>query len=87
MDDNQFLDKLQAKIEMLTGRPISLVIDESDSDRLEVELEGEIPRVMIGSAVLQYPGFARMCVEYAVAAIRIGRRIGPLEFHMVLGRN
>jgi len=87
MDDHKFLDKLQEKIERLTGTPIDLVVDEADTDRLEVELLGPLPKVLIGSAVLQYPGFARMCVEYAVASIREGRKISVLEFHVVLGRN
>ena len=87
MDDHKFLDKLQEKIERLTGTPIDLVVDEADTDRLEVDLLGPLPNVLIGSAVLQYPGFARMCVEYAVASIREGRRISVLEFHVVLGRN
>ena len=87
MDDNKFLDRLQAKIERLTGKAISLVIDESEVNKLEVDLEGLIPRVVLGSAVLKYPGFARMSIEYAVASIRQGRRMNTLEFHMVLGRN
>ena len=87
MDDTQFLNNLQTKIETLTGKPISLVIDESETDRLEVDLGNEIPEVVIGSAVLKYPGFARMCIEYAVASIRRGRRINTLEFHVVLERN
>lgn len=87
MDDHNFLDKLQEKIERLTGTPIDLVVDEADTDRLEVDLLGPLPNVLIGSAVLQYPGFARMCVEYAVASIREGRKISVLEFHVVLGRN
>ena len=87
MDDHKFLDKLQEKIERLTGTPIDLVVDEADTDRLEVDLLGPLPNVLIGSAVLQYPGFARMCVEYAVASIREGRKISVLEFHVVLGRN
>ena len=87
MDDSDFLDRLQAKIERLTGKAISLVIDESEVNNLEVDLDDVMPRVVLGSAVLQYPGFARMCIEYAVASIRQGRRMGTLEFHMVLGRN
>ena len=87
MDDDNFLDRVQAKIERLTGRTVHLVIDESNSSRLEVDLNAQMPRVQMGSAVLQYPGFARMCVEYAVASIHRGRQIGALEFHMVLGRN
>jgi hypothetical protein len=87
MEDKEFLDRVQAKIERLTGKAVSVVIDESDIDKLEVELDGPVPRVQLGYAVLQYPGFARMCVEYAVASIRRERQLGTLEFHALLGRN
>ncbi len=87
MDDKEFLDKAQAKIEKLTGKAVSLVLDESDVDKLEVELDSAVPRVKVGYGALQYPGFARMCIEYAVATIRLGRRLGNLEFHILLARN
>ena len=34
-----------------------------------------------------YPGFARMCLEYAAGSIIEGRHLGELEFHMLLARN
>lgn len=87
MEDDNFLDEVQGKIERLTGRTVGLFIDESNSSRLEVDLNEQIPKIQMGSAVLQYPGFARMCIEYAVVSINRGRQVGALEFHMVLGRN
>ncbi len=87
MDDSEFLNRLQSKIERLTGKAISLVIDESEVNKLDVDLDNAIPRVILGAAVFQYPGFARMCTEYAVASIRQGRGMGTLEFHMILVRN
>ena len=87
MDDSEFLNRLQSKIERLTGKAISLVIDESEVNKLDVDLDSAIPQVMLGAAVFQYPGFARMCTEYAVASIRQGRGMGTLEFHMILVRN
>lgn len=87
MNDDNFLDKMQTKIERLVGRPVSLVIDEKDADRMEVDLAGDEPKVMVGTAVLKYPGFARMCVEFSVASIRRGRQIEPLEFQLFLARN
>ena len=87
MDDKEFLKRMKAKIETMAGRPVSMVVDRTKADRLEVEPVGQEPKVVVGDAVLKYPGFARMCIEYAVASIRRGRRISALEFHMVLGRN
>ena len=43
--------------------------------------------VVFGSNVLQYAGFARMCIEYAVESIRQERTIDTLEFHLLLARN
>ncbi|MQF64758.1 hypothetical protein FIM04_01365 [SAR202 cluster bacterium AC-409-J13_OGT_754m] len=87
MDDINFLNRIQDKIERATGKSIELLIDEENSNSLEVELEDSIPRLIFGHAVLQYPGFARLCIEYSVACIREGRQISTLEFHAVLGRN
>ena len=87
MEDQEFLEKMKAKIETMAGKSVSMVIDSEKADRLEVDPDQFEPKVVVGSAVLEYPGFARMCIEYAVASIREGRRISALEFHMVLGRN
>jgi len=87
MNDNQFLDNMHRKIEKMAGRVVDLVLDEADQERMEVNLKGLRPKIYVGSAVLKYPGFGRMCVEYAVESIRRGREMGLLEFHMVLGRN
>ena len=87
MDDVSFLNRIQDKIEKATGKSIELLIDEENSNSLEVELEFQIPRLIFGYAILQYPGFARLCIEYSVACIREGRQISTLEFHAVLGRN
>lgn len=87
MEDNVFLDKIRDKIEKITRTEVSLVIDEEDENKVDVDLAGDIPQVVMGSAVLKYPGFARMCIEYVVASIRTGRRINTLEFHVMLGRN
>ena len=78
---------MKAKIETMAGKPVSMMIDRKKTDRLEVDPDEYEPKVIVGAAVLKYPGFARMCIEYAVASIRRGRPISTLEFHMVLGRN
>ena len=87
MDDQEFLEQLKAKIERLTSTRIQLDLDREDSSALMVELEGLSPRVVLGSNILDYAGFARMAVEYAVASIREKRELGPLEFQILLARN
>ena len=60
MDDDRFIERLHAKIERLTGRSINLEIDHEQDTQLQVELDREVPLVVMGSNVLHYSGFARM---------------------------
>ncbi len=87
MSDDQFIRRLREKIERLTERTIDLQVDHDDASQLRVDLEPEVPRVVLGSNIYQYAGFARMCVEYSVASIRQQRPIDTLEFHLLLARN
>ena len=87
MDEQQFLDKIKNKIERLTGNEIKLAVDSAEPGQLAVELGSSVPQVTLGTNVLQFSGFARMAVEYAVASIREGREISVLEFHILLARN
>lgn len=87
MDDQQFIARVRAKIERLTGRDIDFEIDYDDKSKLGVDPLASTPRVIVGANLLQYSGFARMAVEYAVASIREGREIPPMEFQLLLSRN
>ena len=87
MEDDEFLDRIQRKIQRLTEKRIELRLDHEDANQLLVELEREVPLVILGSNVLQYSGFARMCVEYVVESIRRHRPLDLLEFHLLLARN
>lgn len=87
MEDNEFVERIQEKIERMTGRQVELRIDEEDAGQMGVELHDDIPLVILGNNVLQYSGFARMGIEYAVACIREERAIDPMEFHVLLARN
>ena len=87
MEDDEFLGKIIEKIERLTGRQVELHIDDDDASQLGVEMDGELPLVIMGNHALEYSGFARMGIEYAVACIREERAIEPMEFHMLLARN
>ena len=87
MEDREFVERIQEKIERLTGRQVELRVDEEDASKIGVELHGDLPLVILGNNVLEYSGFARMGIEYAVACIREQRAIDPVEFHVLLARN
>ena len=87
MDDERFLERIHQKIERLTGSSIQLEIDQEEINQLKVELEREVPLVVLGANIFEYSGFARMCVEYVVESIRQQRPIDVLEFHLLLARN
>lgn len=87
MDDEEFIRRIVEKIQRLTGTRVDVEVDRQDRGKLEIELTGEVPRVLLGANIFQYAGFARMCVEYAVASIKQNRPIDVLEFHLLLARN
>jgi hypothetical protein len=87
MDDQEFLNRMKAKIERMSGKEIRLHLDTTAKDQLKIGLERPVPEVTLGSNVLQYSGFARMAIEYSVACIREMRELGTLEFHALLARN
>lgn len=87
MNDQQFIDRIQEKIESLTGREIELRIDDDNGGQLEVDFSREVPLVVMGHNIFEYSGFARLCTEYAVASIRQQRVIPEIEFQLLLARN
>ena len=87
MNDQEFIDRIQEKIENLTGRDIELRIDDDDGGQLGVDFGREVPLVVMGRNIFDYSGFARLCTEYAVASIREQREIPEIEFQMLLSRN
>tara|TARA_B100000315_G_scaffold252196_1_gene288473 strand:- start:1980 stop:2243 length:264 start_codon:yes stop_codon:yes gene_type:complete len=87
LDDDAFVRRISEKIERLTGRPVELRIDEQEASQLQLELQREVPLVVLGTNVIRYAGFARMCIEYAAASIQEQRPIDMLEFHLLLARN
>ena len=74
MNDQDFIDRIQEKIERLTEREIELRIDEDDGGQLGVDFGRDVPLVIMGRKIFEYSGFARLCTEYAVASIREGGR-------------
>ena len=87
MNDQEFIDRIQEKIERLTGKDIELRIDDDDGGNLGVDFSRRVPLVVMGHNILQYSGFARLCTEYAVASIREQRELSEIEFQMLLARN
>ena len=87
MGDEEFIRRIREKIERLTDRAIDVRVDHDDANQLQVDMGAEVPRVVLGSNIFKYAGFARMCVEYSVASIRERRPIDTLEFHLLLARN
>ena len=87
MDNDEFVQRIKEKVERLTQRSVELVVDQENPEQLWIDFGQEVPRVVLGSNIYQYSGFARMCVEYAVASIRQQRSIEALEFHVLLARN
>ncbi len=87
MDDQQFARRVREKIERLTGRRVDLEIDHEVVNKLDVNLDREVPLVVLGANIFQYSGFARLCIEYAAASIQKQRLIDVLEFHLLLARN
>jgi len=87
LDDELFIQRIVEKIQRLTGTRVHVEVDRQDGGKLEIELSGDVPRVVLGANIFQYSGFARMCVEYAVASIKQDRPIDVLEFHLLLARN
>lgn len=87
MNDQKFIDRIQEKIERLTGRDIVLRIDDDEGSQLGVDFDRDVPVVVMGHNIFEYSGFARLCTEYAVASIREQREIPEIEFQMLLARN
>ena len=87
MNSDRFITRLHNKLERITNRDVELSVKDDDPSYLEVDLETTVPKVVLGSNIYEYPGFARMCLEYAAASINEGRHIGELEFHVLLARN
>ena len=87
VEDQNFVQRIQEKIERMAGCSVEVRVDHVDEDQLQVELVREVPLVVMGSNIYEYSGFARMCIEYAAASIRQQRPIDVLEFHVLLARN
>ena len=87
MNNEEFLDRIREKISALTDTSINLSINPDNEWAMSVELGDALVDITIGTGAIGYPGFARMCIEFAVASIKEKREITPFEFQFLLQRN
>ena len=71
MNDQKFIDRIQEKIENLTGRDIELRIDDDNGGQLQVDFARPVPLVVMGCNILEYSGFV------CPALHRVRRRVHP----------
>lgn len=87
MEDSEFLRRMQQRIEASAGVSVDLELSDGRAGSIEVELTHAVPRVVMGTDALKYPGLARMFMQYAILCLRQGQKIPTFEFLMFLRRN
>ena len=87
MDDEDFIKRIQQRIEESAGVEITLELDHVQPGEVDVFLNGPQPRVLIGADALHHPGLARMFIQYAILCIKEGRKVDQEEFTRFLRRN
>lgn len=87
MDDEEFIQNMQKRIEDSAGVAITLELDHDQREDIDVFFIGEKPRVVIGADALVHAGLARMFMQFAILCIREGRKVEQEEFLRFLRRN
>ena len=87
MDDDQFIQRMQQRIQESTGVDVSLELDHEQTGEVDVFLTDAQPRVVMGADALQHAGLARMFIQYAILCIKEGRKVDHEEFTLFLRRN
>ena len=87
MDDSEFIQRMQQRIEESTGVTVSLELDHDLPGEVDVILSGERPRIILGADALEHAGLARMFLQYAILCITEGRKVDQEEFTRWLRRN
>ncbi|MEE9285636.1 MAG: hypothetical protein V3V35_07925 [Dehalococcoidia bacterium] len=87
MEDAEFVQRMQERIEAAAGCSIVLEIDSDDAQRLFVDFSAPMPRVVFGSDALLHSGLARMFMQYAVLCLKERRQVDEEEFLRYLRRN
>ena len=87
MDDQEFIQNMQKRIEDGAGVSITLELDQDQRADIDVFFSGEKPRVLMGADALEYAGLARMFMQFAILCLREGRKVEQDEFLRFLRRN
>lgn len=86
MEDKEFLRRMKERIEASVDTSIELEL--SDEPRaFSIDFSRVVPLVVMGSDVLEYPGRARMLMQYAILCLRERRAVEEGEFILYLRRN
>ncbi|MQG75733.1 MAG: hypothetical protein FI703_00210 [SAR202 cluster bacterium] len=87
MDDQEFIQNMQKRIEDSAGVAITLELDNDQREDIDVFFSGEKPRVVIGADALVQAGLARMFMQFAILCLKEGRKVEQEEFLWFLRRN
>ena len=87
MDDQEFIQNMQKRIEDSAGVSITLELDQDQRADIDVFFSGEKPRVLMGADALEHAGLARMFMQFAILCLREGRKVEQDEFLRFLRRN
>ena len=87
MDDQEFIQNIQKRIEDSAGVAITLELDNDQREDIDVFFSGEKPRVVIGADALVQAGLARMFMQFAILCLREGRKVEQEEFLRFRRRN
>ena len=87
MDDEEFIQRMQQRIQESTGVTVELEVDHEQPGEVDVFLNGPQPRVVMGADALQHAGLARMFIQYAILCVNENRKVDHDEFTRFLRRN
>ena len=87
MDDEEFIQRMQQRIQESTGVTVELEVDHEQPGEVDVFLNGPQPRVVMGADALKHAGLARMFIQYAILCVNENRKVDHDEFTRFLRRN
>ena len=87
MDDEEFIQRMQQRIQESTGVTVELEVDHEQPGEIDVYLNGPQPRVIMGADALKHAGLARMFIQYAILCVNENRKVDHEEFTRFLRRN
>ncbi|MSP79101.1 MAG: hypothetical protein EXR67_06070 [Dehalococcoidia bacterium] len=85
MEDTEFLQRMKDRIQESSGRAVEVELGEQGA--FELDIQRPIPKVLLGRDVLDFPGRARMLMQYTILCLRERRHVEQEEFLQFLSRN